>query len=72
MSKAEFTFDIGERVKLAASEEQGNVVGRAEYQHAEDSYLVRYKAGDGRQVEQWWTEDALEAVENDTATDSDD
>lgn len=54
-----FVFGLGQRVKLALTEEEGTVLGRAEYQHAETSYLIRYKCADGRQVEQWWGESAL-------------
>ncbi len=41
--------------------EQGEVIGRSEYSTTPTkSYLVRYKAGDGRQVEEWFTEDAID------------
>lgn len=50
--------------------EEGTVIGRSEYLKAgvptEDRYFVRYRAGDGRQVEDWLTPDALttrEAIE---------
>ncbi len=33
--------------------------GRAEFAQDEPSYKLRYKAGDGRQVEQWWGQSAL-------------
>jgi hypothetical protein len=39
--------------------EQGTVIGQAAYALAEDQFLVRYKAGDGRQVEQWHVESAI-------------
>jgi hypothetical protein len=39
--------------------EAGIVVGRLEYAYAENSYLVRYRGGDGRQVENFITESAL-------------
>lgn len=55
-------FNMNQIVKLIASGESGTVVGRAEYAHSEPSYLVRYKAADGRQVEGWWSESAIEAV----------
>lgn len=63
LSKAEFTFPLGATVTIEASGESGTVVARADYEHAEDSYLVRYKAGDGRAVEAWWTEGALKIAE---------
>lgn len=52
-------FELKQSVIIAASGEVGQVIGRAEYSYAERSYLVRYKAGDGRAVESWWTESAL-------------
>lgn len=56
-----FKFELKAKVRIAASGEQGEIIGRAEYSTTPlPSYLVRYKAGDGRGVEQWWTEDALE------------
>lgn len=57
----ELKFAIGQLVKLARSDEEGEVIGRAEYAGAEPSYYVRYRAGDGRQVEVWWAESALTA-----------
>lgn len=52
-------LELGQTVTLAMSGEQGAVVGRAEYEIDEDRYLVRYKAGDGRLVENWWPESAI-------------
>ncbi len=57
-----FKFELKQFVKIEASGETGEVVGRADYSHAENSYYIRYKAGDGRAVESWWTEQALVAV----------
>lgn len=54
-----FKFELGQSVAITASGEAGSVVGRAEYNNADNCYLVRYKAGDGRAVESWWTELAL-------------
>jgi len=54
-----FNYSIGELVELVESGEVGKVVGRADYQAAEDGYLVRYKSADGRQVECWWGTSAL-------------
>ena len=54
-----FNFDIGETVKLLHSDEGGSIIARAEYQTAENCYLIRYCARDGRQVESWWGESAL-------------
>lgn len=55
----DWKFKLNDRVVLNESGESGAVIGRAEYLNAERSYLVRYCAGDGRQVEQWWGESAL-------------
>jgi hypothetical protein len=49
-------------VRVVCSGEAGKVVGRAEYAIGEDAYLLRYKAGDGRAVESWWPESALEKI----------
>lgn len=55
----EMRFKMQDRVTLKESSETGSIVGRAEYEASENSYLVRYKAGDGRQVEAWWNESAI-------------
>jgi hypothetical protein len=54
-----FTFSMGELLNIDTSVEFGHVVARAEYAHGEDMYLLRYRAADGRAVEQWWGESAL-------------
>lgn len=54
-----FKFNLNAHVSIAASGEAGEVVARAEYAAAENGYLVRYKAADGRAVEAWWGESAL-------------
>jgi hypothetical protein len=59
---AEFKFKLGDKVKLTQSEENGVVISRAEHQNHCNQYSVRYKAGDGRVLESWWDEDALEAA----------
>jgi len=50
-------------VTITASGEQGTIIGRAEYVNAEPSYLVRYKCADGRAVENWWTESAIQPTD---------
>lgn len=52
-------FELGEEVNITASGEHGQIIGRAEYQVSENAYLLRYRAADGRAVEIWWTESAL-------------
>jgi hypothetical protein len=53
-------FGLNEKVKISCSGERGIVVGYAQYVSHHDQCLVRYKAADGRAVEQWWDVDALE------------
>ena len=53
-------FKLNQIVKMKFSLETGEVIGRAEYTTGEDHYLIRYMAGDKRQVETWWAESALE------------
>jgi hypothetical protein len=52
-------YGLSETVRMIASEEKGAIIGRAEYLHDETRYLVRYKAADGRQVEDWWGQSAI-------------
>lgn len=52
-------FALGSTVNMKFSDEFGEVIARAEYTTSENAYLVRYKAGDDRQVESWWGESAL-------------
>jgi hypothetical protein len=53
-------FELKQKAKLIDSGECGVIIGHARYTNAEDSYLLRYKAADGKQTERWWAEDALE------------
>lgn len=55
-------FVLGSTVIIVASGETGEVIGRAQYAHAEDSYFIRYRCADGRAVEAWWTDSALELL----------
>lgn len=55
-----FANEIGHPVQLCFTEEMGEVIGRAEYANGENTYLVRYRAADGRMVEIWWGESALD------------
>jgi hypothetical protein len=54
-----FKFELGARLAIAASNEEGEIIARAQYQHMEDQYYLRYKAADGRATESWWGESAL-------------
>lgn len=54
-----FAFALGQKVNLVGSNERGTVIGRAEYAESARSYLIRYRAGDGRLTESWWSEPAI-------------
>jgi len=56
-----FKYEIGNHLTIEASGESGKVIGRAHYLVGENSYLLRYKAADGRATEAWWTESSLVA-----------
>jgi hypothetical protein len=58
-----FKFDMNANVAILSGEEIGEIIARAEYATAENSYLIRYRAGDCRAVESWWGESALNAVD---------
>lgn len=59
--KAEaFEFALLDSVTIKVSGEVGQVIGRASFAASENSYFVRYAGADGRAVEQWWGESALE------------
>lgn len=54
-----FKLGLGDTASISASHEQGTIIARTEYLNSEPSYLLRYKANDGRAVEAWWQESAL-------------
>lgn len=58
-----FEFALNDKVRLIGSEENGKVVARAQYWDCCNRYLIRYVAGDGRLVEQWWDGSSLELVQ---------
>lgn len=58
-----FQFEMNTTVEIIISGERGQVICRAEYMTAENVYLLRYRAGDGRAVESWWNESALKLPE---------
>lgn len=62
MAAKEFKYGLKDKVKLVESNEAGIVIARAEFLESANSYQVRYRAGDGRQTEQWWNETAIEAA----------
>lgn len=56
-------FGLNDDVRISVSGEVGTVIGRAEYATSDEpNYWVRYKAADGRAVESWWQQSALELV----------
>lgn len=57
-----FKFALNQTVVIVVSGETGDIIGRAEYMCCNPSYLIRYKANDGRAVEAWWSEEALDAL----------
>lgn len=57
-----FEYDLGSRLKLKESDEEGEVIARAQYAVGDNCYLIRYKAGDGRQVESWWNASSVTAA----------
>jgi hypothetical protein len=57
----EMKFELNQQVTILVSGERGEVIGIATYSHTpEPSYMLRYKAADGRAVEAWWAESALD------------
>lgn len=62
-----FRFALLDRVRVTASGEAGQVIGRAQYANARDGYLLRYRNALGQAVEQWWSDDALEPASSDAA-----
>ena len=54
-----FKFNLEEEVSLKESGETGIIIGRAEYTNQSPSYLVRYRAADGRQQKVWWDENDI-------------
>lgn len=60
-------FNLGNTAVIQCSGEHGRVIGIALYEHSEPQLMLRYKASDGRAVESWWTQSALEHA-NTTAT----
>lgn len=58
-----FKYKMGSTIKISISGEVGEIVGRVEYPTSK-SYLIRYKASDGRAVESWWDETAIIGVKN--------
>ncbi len=58
----EFAYGMNTPVKITESGEAGTVIGRAQFAHSEESYLIRYRSADGRAVETWWGSSAIAAT----------
>lgn len=56
-----FKYTLGQSVTITCSDEQGHVIARAQYSESSNQYLIRYKCADGRAVQSWWSESALNA-----------
>lgn len=63
MSHKDFKFELEESVTITESGETGKVIGRAEYDHGENSYYLRYKDAHGCAKEVWWNQSALECTD---------
>lgn len=57
----DFKYKLGDKVSLIETEECGTIIGRSEYMTSENSYYIRYKTTDGRQVLLWWGESHIVA-----------
>lgn len=55
-----FAFQLSDAVIIKASGETAEIASRSESTFAEPQYLLRYRCADGRAVEQWWTQSALQ------------
>ena len=55
-------LELGTKVQIKTSGEQGEVIGRAEYTVYPVAYLVRYRQTTGNATEQWWEESAIQEV----------
>ncbi len=58
--KKTFDHKLNDEVTLVSGE-SGKIIGRAHFSDSNPQYLLRYTAADGRLVESWWLESAIEA-----------
>ncbi|EKP8507625.1 TPA: hypothetical protein ACHTSK_004638 [Escherichia coli] len=65
VSSNDFKFELSQLVNVLVSDEFGEVRARAEYASSENTYLIHYKAADGRAGDRWFEESLLGAVEDD-------
>ena len=54
---------LNDVVTVTVSGERGHVIGCAQYTNHGPQSLIRYRASNGRAVEAWWDNDAIEVVE---------
>lgn len=57
-----FAHALGAQVSLKASGETGEVKGRAEYAHSENTYYIEYRTAQGVARTDWWSESSLTAA----------
>lgn len=55
-----FEFELNGKVAIVVSGETGTVIGRAQYIHDENGFLVLYKSADGIAVKKWWSASELQ------------
>lgn len=64
----EYDYKVGQRVEVDINEQppgRGVVTGIAPNRHGVDYFLVRYRDRAGRDHEEWFAGEELEAVEQD-------
>lgn len=54
-----YHFNLGDKVSLKLSGEEGEVVGRAHFNNAPPQYYLRFKGGDGCQRTGWFMAEDL-------------
>ena len=57
-----FKLELGIKVNVIISGEQGRIKGRAEYANQPNQYLVHYRSADGRATDGWFEEGEIESV----------
>lgn len=65
--KSGFKYELGQTVQMKFSDEEGEVIGRAEYKNGLNQYSVVYRSGNGSQTTTWWDEDLITAKKNTVA-----
>ena len=54
--KRKFAFKMGATIVLYLNSTKGEIIGRAQYESAQDDYLVKYLNGNGDFCKTWVTE----------------